>query len=599
MHRSIVSLTLALIVALAVACSGGADRSSLPSETGPSFERHHNHRVACRDFGDDLMQDLFPRGMRGDVRARIAFIRLRYRFGDVTRARLEMFHLWDLVLKAYYAGTLRGGMSGDTQDNVLQFGQLIYCLVGLDGSGLALGDALGDGDVTVVVYPSGDNQDVVHGDGDGGIRFPGGSLGAPATATVSLITDSFDPYKGPLQTKLDQYGPFFELHVVPEGSIVQPVLVAECLAGTLPPSVHLAHNVGTGIVILGLETSFLNCNGTGEAPITLREYLARREFGGAIKHVAERALSLVSPTLAYAGGTGVGGKTSNFSPFGGVDTNVVVDAASPLSQTAPAGSPVASPPKVLVHTTGANTPLDGANVTFAITSGGGSLTGGSAVTDVTGTATVGSWTVGVGANSMTASASFPAPPVGTGVGISNSPVTFTATGGDIIPWQGDGYRYLVGPADHDAGFQATGFNDAGWSVGRAAFGDHNANNLYCALDASVNTNWASVPPPTDMLLRHTFPVPAGWTNDLSVSIAIDNDIQVFVNGTDVTATASSGYDSESGFVIHEGCATRGSTTFSVAHTLLTAGTNVIAVRARDRGVDALVDLQVTAVVVSP
>ncbi len=164
-----------------------------------------------------------------------------------------MFQLWDLVLKAYYQGNLKGGTSNDTQDNVLELGQLLYCLVGLDGSGLALGDALGDGDVTQVVFPSTQNTDVVHGDGDGGLRVPPGAINGPVTVTISLITDPFDPFKGPLNTKLDQYGPFFLFEVVPLDALVQPVDIAQCFDNAPPASTHIAHNVGTGIEILGRE----------------------------------------------------------------------------------------------------------------------------------------------------------------------------------------------------------------------------------------------------------------------------------------------------------------------------------------------------------
>ncbi|HEX6313694.1 MAG TPA: Ig-like domain-containing protein [Gemmatimonadaceae bacterium] len=58
------------------------------------------------------------------------------------------------------------------------------------------------------------------------------------------------------------------------------------------------------------------------------------------------------------------------------------------------------------------------NVTFAVGSGGGSITGGAAVTDATGVATVGSWTLGTGVtNTLTA----------TVAGVTGSPVTFTAS----------------------------------------------------------------------------------------------------------------------------------------------------------------------------
>src|SRR5205823_1292132 len=60
-------------------------------------------------------------------------------------------------------------------------------------------------------------------------------------------------------------------------------------------------------------------------------------------------------------------------------------------------------------------------VTFAVTGGGGSVSGSVAHSDANGVATVGSWTLGpgVGDNTLTATVA--------GSGISGNPVTFTAT----------------------------------------------------------------------------------------------------------------------------------------------------------------------------
>lgn len=68
----------------------------------------------------------------------------------------------------------------------------------------------------------------------------------------------------------------------------------------------------------------------------------------------------------------------------------------------------------------ANGPVSGVPVTFAVTVGGGSVTGASTTTDLFGVATVGSWTVQAGANTLTGTA--------TGGGISGNPVSFSATG---------------------------------------------------------------------------------------------------------------------------------------------------------------------------
>src|SRR5712691_11403759 len=67
-----------------------------------------------------------------------------------------------------------------------------------------------------------------------------------------------------------------------------------------------------------------------------------------------------------------------------------------------------------------NNPVPGVPVLFAPASGGGSVTGGSAVTDTSGVARVGSWQLGtlVGENALTATAS----------GLTGSPVLFTASG---------------------------------------------------------------------------------------------------------------------------------------------------------------------------
>jgi adhesin/invasin len=89
------------------------------------------------------------------------------------------------------------------------------------------------------------------------------------------------------------------------------------------------------------------------------------------------------------------------------------------NQNATAGTIVAIAPSVKVTDANGNV-VSGATVTFAVASGGGSITGGSATTNASGIATVGSWTLGsaAGANTLTA----------TLTGVSGQSVTFTATG---------------------------------------------------------------------------------------------------------------------------------------------------------------------------
>src|SRR5205807_1256090 len=88
-------------------------------------------------------------------------------------------------------------------------------------------------------------------------------------------------------------------------------------------------------------------------------------------------------------------------------------------QNATVNTNVGTAPSVVVSDAHGN-PVSGTSVTFAIGSGGGSISGGSATTNASGIATVGSWTLGTaaGANTLTA----------TSGSLSGSPITFNATG---------------------------------------------------------------------------------------------------------------------------------------------------------------------------
>ena len=101
-------------------------------------------------------------------------------------------------------------------------------------------------------------------------------------------------------------------------------------------------------------------------------------------------------------------------------TSIVANTSTSL--TAAASSVVSPPPSVRV-TDQNSEPMAGVTVKFEVTSGGGSVTGGSVATDASGIATVGAWTLGSGAglNTLTASAG------------TLTPVVFTATGTVVGP----------------------------------------------------------------------------------------------------------------------------------------------------------------------
>jgi adhesin/invasin len=105
----------------------------------------------------------------------------------------------------------------------------------------------------------------------------------------------------------------------------------------------------------------------------------------------------------------------------GVGAPASVAASAGGGQTATVGTAVATAPAVIVRDAG-GTPVAGVPVTFAIGSGGGSVTNAQVTTGADGVATVGRWTLGdaAGQNTLTAT-------VGAD-NVSGNPVTFTATG---------------------------------------------------------------------------------------------------------------------------------------------------------------------------
>jgi alpha-tubulin suppressor-like RCC1 family protein len=121
------------------------------------------------------------------------------------------------------------------------------------------------------------------------------------------------------------------------------------------------------------------------------------------------------------------------APPGGASA-IAVNAGN--NQSAVAGTSVNIAPSVKVTDASAN-PVSGVAVTFAVASGGGSVTGPNQTTNASGIAAVASWTLGpaVGTNTLTATA----------VGLTGSPVTFTATG----ETGGDGSGFSVLSAGFD------------------------------------------------------------------------------------------------------------------------------------------------------
>lgn len=193
------------------------------------------------------------------------------------------------------------------------------------------------------------------------------------------------------------------IHAVSNTSQAAPVGTAV----SLPPSVRVDDQEGRPMP--GVAVTFAVAAGGG----TLT--------GAAATTGADGRATVGSWTLGPAGGQNVVTATAaglapvQFLALGQVATTVT--AVSPTSQSAPVNTAVAQRPSVRVNDQ-TGQPMAGVQVTFAVTAGGGTVTGATATTGAAGIATVGSWTLGPAAGQNTLTASVAGVP----------PVTFNATG---------------------------------------------------------------------------------------------------------------------------------------------------------------------------
>lgn len=157
-------------------------------------------------------------------------------------------------------------------------------------------------------------------------------------------------------------------------------------------------------------------------------------------------------------------------------------------------------------------------------------------------------------------------------------IAITQTNSVVIPYLDTGYRYKIVAHDAEPGFEQPGFSDSDFAIGNAGFGTSSGG---CSLNnpTDVQTEW---PADTDILLRKTFNLPYGASN-LRVSGGIDNDLQVFING----------YDISGGLQIFDGCPSRDSFVFSAPDNILITGSNLLAVRGKDRGAVTFLDVEIT------
>ncbi len=192
-------------------------------------------------------------------------------------------------------------------------------------------------------------------------------------------------------------------------------------------------------------------------------------------------------------GTGIGGNPITFvatATPAGAPASIAVSSGN--NQIGLATFPVNLPPAAVVRDA-ANAPVQGATVTFAVTAGGGLVSGGTATTDLQGIARVGSWSINLGANSMTASVA----------GVA-TPATFNATGVNST-WDIE-VRYSLGSTPSPAMIAAFDSAKVRWS--RVIFGDEaNVNGVSITAATCGNAGLPATTENIDDLLIFAILVP--------------------------------------------------------------------------------------------
>ena len=211
----------------------------------------------------------------------------------------------------------------------------------------------------------------------------------------------------------------------PAAQLAFSVQPSNVVAGTpISPAVQVTVRDSTGNVNITATNGIKLAIGANPGADTL----SGTDSATAVNGVAVFAsLALRRSGTGYtlvASSSGLAPATSTtFDVAAGAAAQLVPNSATSITDTV--GTAVKTKPSVRV-TDGFGNGVQGIGVTFAVTGGGGSLTGGTQGSDAAGAATVGGWTLGTaaGANTMTASAG----------SLAGSPITFTADARPGPPW---------------------------------------------------------------------------------------------------------------------------------------------------------------------
>jgi adhesin/invasin len=187
--------------------------------------------------------------------------------------------------------------------------------------------------------------------------------------------------------------------ITPVSPIVQSAL--EGIAVSVPPSVVVLDDHGEPVA--GANVVFSVTAGGGQ--ITGGTQTTGANGAATVQSWTLGPAAGINAVEAQVTGSGVTGNPVIFRATAVPPGDSSIAANSVTAQSGLEGTAVAMPPSVIVRDENGNL-LSGVSVTFAVTSGGGTVTGATQTSAASGIATVGQWVLGpnLGINTLTATA---------------------------------------------------------------------------------------------------------------------------------------------------------------------------------------------------
>ena len=218
--------------------------------------------------------------------------------------------------------------------------------------------------------------------------------------------------------------------------ITQPVNALQVVGANTTPALRVEARDAAGVPVPAFTDSVTIALGVNPSGAALGGTVRVAAVAGVATFNAWSVSAVGSGYTVIASATGLSGATT--APFdvgsGGAALITVLGGAA---QTGYVSQPLAA--AVMVRVTNAlAVPVPGASVTFAVSGGGGSLTGANAVTNAAGEATLGSWTLGAtpGANTITASVDGVTPVIIAATGVLPPPaIELAVLGSNVVGFE--------------------------------------------------------------------------------------------------------------------------------------------------------------------